>query len=332
MQADSPTAASQPVVRVVPVLRPFAWLADGWRDLAYAPGVSLVHGFIVAIGGWVIASLALSGCRCCRAPSPASSSWRPSSPPASTSSRRRRERGEPGDMACALDAWRRGTRPLVWLGLGLAFAGTAWVLVSALLVAVFVKAPITGAEAFLRHVVFSEGSNLFLVWVMAGGFGASLVFAATVVSAPLLLDRDTDLGHRRVGQHPRRGREPGRHGRVGHDHHGGDGRLDGHGDARLHRDHPRHRPRHLARLPRHASTRGSLPAPGMSTVGFGYTEAQIAEFGVTFGVGGFILFMLFIIGSLARESKAGKFGTFILFFVLAFGMLGFVAKAIIQRS
>jgi len=63
---------------------------------------------------------------------------------------------------------------------------------------------------------------------------------------------------------------------------------------------------------------------------FGYTEAQIAEFGTTFGVGGFIVFMLFIIANLAKESKAGKFGTFILFFVLAFGILGFVAKNVIQ--
>jgi hypothetical protein len=61
------------------------------------------------------------------------------------------------------------------------------------------------------------------------------------------------------------------------------------------------------------------------------TEAQVADFGMTYGVGGFILFMLFIIAHLAKESKAGKFGTFILFFVLAFGMLGFVAKAIIQK-
>jgi uncharacterized membrane protein len=61
------------------------------------------------------------------------------------------------------------------------------------------------------------------------------------------------------------------------------------------------------------------------------TEAQVADFGMTYGVGGFILFMLFIIAQLARESKAGKFGTFILFFVLAFGMLGFVAKAVIQK-
>ena len=63
---------------------------------------------------------------------------------------------------------------------------------------------------------------------------------------------------------------------------------------------------------------------------FGYTEAQISEFFVTFGVGGFILFMLFIIWDLARRSNAGKIGTFVLFFVLAFGMLGFIAKTIIQ--
>ena len=63
---------------------------------------------------------------------------------------------------------------------------------------------------------------------------------------------------------------------------------------------------------------------------FGYTEAKIAQFGLTFGVGAFILYMMFIVFNLARESKAGKFGTFILFLVLSFGMLGFLAKNLIQ--
>ena len=63
---------------------------------------------------------------------------------------------------------------------------------------------------------------------------------------------------------------------------------------------------------------------------FGLTEAQVAHFGMTWGVGAFIAFMLFIIFKLARDSKAGRFGTFILFFVLSFGILGFVAKQIIQ--
>lgn len=62
---------------------------------------------------------------------------------------------------------------------------------------------------------------------------------------------------------------------------------------------------------------------------FGLTEEQIADFGMTFGIAAFMLFMLFIIWDLARKSQAGRFGTFVLFFVLAFGMLGFVAKQVL---
>ncbi len=63
---------------------------------------------------------------------------------------------------------------------------------------------------------------------------------------------------------------------------------------------------------------------------FGFSEEQIAGFGLSVGVGAFMLYMLFIIGQLAWESKAGKFGTFVLFLALAFGMVGFVAKGVIQ--
>ena len=63
---------------------------------------------------------------------------------------------------------------------------------------------------------------------------------------------------------------------------------------------------------------------------WGFTEEQIAGFGLTIGIGAFMVYMLFIIGQLAWESKAGKFGTFVIFLGLAFGMLGFVAKGIIQ--
>ena len=63
---------------------------------------------------------------------------------------------------------------------------------------------------------------------------------------------------------------------------------------------------------------------------FGYTEEQIAWFGLTFGVGAFMLYMVFIIFQLARESKAGRFGTFVLFLALGFGLLGFAAKGVIK--
>lgn len=64
---------------------------------------------------------------------------------------------------------------------------------------------------------------------------------------------------------------------------------------------------------------------------FHISEEQFSEFGVTFGIGAFILYMLFIIWDLSKQSKAGRLGTFILFFVLAFGMIGFIAKSILAK-
>ncbi|QFT85005.1 hypothetical protein FIU88_08450 [Halomonas sp. THAF12] len=46
-------------------------------------------------------------------------------------------------------------------------------------------------------------------------------------------------------------------------------------------------------------------------------------------IGGLMLFMCFIIWDLARQSKAGHFGTLMLFVVLGAGMLGYVLKVVI---
>jgi len=195
-------------VRSVPVLRPLRWLALGWRDFLRAPGASLVHGVLVALGGWIILGITL---RFWYLLPGAFSGFLLVGPILATGLyelSRRLERGERATLVEAAGAWRRGTRPLVWMGLLLVLAGTGWVLVSGVLFALFVKAPITGAESLVRHLVLSEGSNLFPVWLALGGLGAALVFAATVVSAPLLLDRDIDMTSavltsvRAVGENP----------------------------------------------------------------------------------------------------------------------------------
>jgi uncharacterized membrane protein len=180
-------------VRVVPVGAPFRWLAEGWSDFSQAFGPSLFHGLVVTFAGiaiaagairfWPILPGAFSGFVLI-APILATGLYELS---------RRIDRGERPNLAQAMDAWKRGTRPLVWMGVGLASAATAWVLVSALLIAVFVKQPIVGLDGFLRHVVLSESSNLFWLWILAGGLGAAAVFALTVVSVPLLLDRRVGL-------------------------------------------------------------------------------------------------------------------------------------------
>jgi hypothetical protein len=64
---------------------------------------------------------------------------------------------------------------------------------------------------------------------------------------------------------------------------------------------------------------------------FGYSEAELADLALSYGVGALILFMLFIIGHMAWRSKAGRYGTAVLYFVLALGMVGYVSKLVLQR-
>jgi hypothetical protein len=58
-------------------------------------------------------------------------------------------------------------------------------------------------------------------------------------------------------------------------------------------------------------------------------DQWLSDYGVTLGVGGLILFMIFIVWDLAKRSDAGKFGTFILYLALAMGIFGFLIKVVI---
>ncbi len=64
---------------------------------------------------------------------------------------------------------------------------------------------------------------------------------------------------------------------------------------------------------------------------FGLTIAEFEDISLTVCFTALIIYMLFIIGNLARESKAGKYGTVWMFLALGLGFVGFVAKGFIQR-
>jgi uncharacterized membrane protein len=182
-----------PAVRRISLAQPLVWLGLGWRDLQACVGPSLLHGLIIAIGGLAILTLTLHASLLMPG---AFSGFLLIGPILCTGLyelSRRRAAGEQPRLGHVIGAWRRGTRPLVALGLVLFAAATAWVLVSAVLFALFVTVPLGSPLNFLRYAVDGQGGWLFLLWLVAGGLGAALVFALTVVSAPLLLDRRVSL-------------------------------------------------------------------------------------------------------------------------------------------
>ena len=182
-----------PPVRIVAAGAPLSWIARGWRDFVRTPVPSLLHGLIAAFGGMLVLAVAhqhfylVSG---------AFSGFVLVAPVLVTGLyelSRVRALGERPTLHHAVAAWQRSGKPLFGFGLLLMVAGTFWVLVSSVLIALLVQTPITGLDDFLRYVVLSKDSNLFIVWMAFGGVVAALVFAASAVSVPLLLDRDVDM-------------------------------------------------------------------------------------------------------------------------------------------
>ena len=60
-------------------------------------------------------------------------------------------------------------------------------------------------------------------------------------------------------------------------------------------------------------------------------EETFTTLTVSFFCTGLIGYMCFIIYRLAKDSKAGKYGTLVLTFVLGLGMVGFIAKTILTE-
>ena len=193
----------QVAVRQITAGQPLQWLAAGWRDLWRCGWLSLAHGAVLALFGLALFAMArqkfwlLAG---------AFSGFLVVAPVLATSlyaMSRALERQEPIRLALLRDTWmswqqarfvdQGGYWCLVRFGVLLALAGTGWVLTSAALITLMAPAPILTPMDFLRHVVLGRDHFLFEAWLSMGGILAAPIFASSVISMPLLLDRRIPL-------------------------------------------------------------------------------------------------------------------------------------------
>lgn len=176
-------------IQAVPPGRPWVWLARGWVDLLRCPLPGLAHGLAAACFGalllflardrfWLLAG-SFSGFLLV-APLVATGLYAVS---------RSLERGQRGNLATALAAWKPRDHRLVVFGGLLALAGTGWVLTSAALITRFAAAPVNSPHDFLHVVVLAPQGYLFEIWLMLGSVLAAPMFASSVVAIPMLLDR-----------------------------------------------------------------------------------------------------------------------------------------------
>ena len=197
-----PTAAG--VVRSVGLSQPLQWLRLGWVDMVRCGWVSYLHGLAMAGFGamtlWLASDRfglllgAFSGFLLV-APILATGLYALS---------RALERGETADHKVVLRTWLnwQGGRMAKWsqghwyllqFGLLLAGAGTAWVLLSAALMLWLAPVAVNTPMVFVEQVLLAKEGFLLETWLAAGGALAAPIFASTVVTVPLLLDRAVSI-------------------------------------------------------------------------------------------------------------------------------------------
>ncbi len=199
-----PPSTLLPAVRTIGLGQPLVWLALAWRDMARAGWISFAHGLALALAGAVIVALAhnrfwlLAG---------ALSGFLVVAPELATSFyalSRAIERHEKPSAGVVLKTWLNWQHShinkwgndywcMVQFGALLALAGTGWVLTSAALITLLAPVPINTPMDFVRHVVLAPQGWLFELWLALGGVLAAPIFASSVVSMPLLLDRRVSL-------------------------------------------------------------------------------------------------------------------------------------------
>ena len=183
-----------PQVRSINTARPLLWLSRGWADMSHAWQASLGHGALVAGFGLVLLVAAaeatylvptLIGGFLLVAPFVAIVHYGLS---------RQMEAGEPPDSTAAWAAVRHNPGSIGLYGLMLALALISWERVAAIVFALFLGEQVPDLANLASDVLFSgRHLGLLAAFLVAGAVMAAAVFTLSVVTVPLLIDRDTDL-------------------------------------------------------------------------------------------------------------------------------------------
>ena len=171
---------------------PLRWLRLGWQDLWRARGIALFYGLcfwgMALLLAWVFKakpqytmSMA-SGCLLI-GPFLAMGLYDTS---------RRLEQGLPPELGLSLTCWDRHLGSMGMLVFVLIILELLWGRASLVVFAVFFNTGMPSTTGVLQAVFHPENWQFLLAYLLVGGAFAAIVFGATVVALPLVLDKGTD--------------------------------------------------------------------------------------------------------------------------------------------
>jgi uncharacterized membrane protein len=189
-----PPPPEGPIKEILPLAwsAPLAWLQAGWHDMRAHPGVSGFYGaafwLMAVVLGAVFrakpeyAMTIASGCLLV-GPFLAMGLYDVS---------RRREEGSGPELGLSLTCWETHIRSMAMLVLVLMVLELLWGRASLVVFAVFFNTGMPSTAGVLEAVFNPQNWEFVAAYALVGGGFAMLVFSISVVSIPMILDRDTD--------------------------------------------------------------------------------------------------------------------------------------------
>lgn len=179
------------MLKPVSLERSTTWLERGFADFLAYPGIGLTYGSVFAVLGWLL-TFGLAGFGMGSLILPLAAGFMLVAPFLAVGLyevSRRREAGESVTLTAALLALGRN-RQMADMGLVLLLAFFAWFQVAMIIFALFFGGQPPALDQFFGQVVLApQGPAFLLTGTLVGGVVAALVFALSVVSMPMLLDR-----------------------------------------------------------------------------------------------------------------------------------------------
>jgi uncharacterized membrane protein len=195
---DAPTVSAPPPpsafdleLNTLPWSAPMKWLRLGWRDFTRAPGIGLFYGGSFAVMGWLLLliyqrapayMLALSAGFLLVGPFMCLGMYDVS---------RKLERGEKPDFGDSLTAWDTRTGTMAIFGGVLLILEMLWGRASLIVFAVSFDG-MPDFKGSLLALLDPENLGFIVAYLAVGALFAGLIFAISVVSMPMILDRQTD--------------------------------------------------------------------------------------------------------------------------------------------
>lgn len=182
-----------PRLRQVDAGAPFEWIRLGLADLRACPGPSLFYGLCFALAGYLIAWSLQGQPQYLAAAVAGFLLLAPALSIGIYALSRRRERGEPCALAPTLTAWRANKANIGLFSLVLLVIFIVWARASMFTFALFFTEAMPDLRSMLIQLANPESLGFLLAWLAVGAAFALLVFAISVVSIPLMLDRRKDV-------------------------------------------------------------------------------------------------------------------------------------------